>query len=222
MMSGFTVMLARDLRIALRQSGESALALAFFVFGTVLFPLGIGPEPNLLAAASAGLLWVMALLATLLALDRLFQIDHEDGSLDLIVLAPGPLALGVLGKATAHWLTTGLPMVVASPLVAVLLGMDERGFLALVAALALGTPTLSLLGTVGAALTVGARRGGILLTLLVLPLYVPVLVFGAGAIDGAIAGLAFSDHLLILAALLLAALPLCPLAAALALAVATE
>lgn len=221
-MTGFREMLLRDLALARRQSGESLLAILFFVLGAVLFPLGIGPEPNLLAATAAGLLWVMALLATLLSLERLFALDREDGSLDLIVLAPQSLTLIVLGKAVAHWLTTGLGLVLAAPLLAVLLNMEGRGFGVLLAAMALGTPVLSLLGTVGAALTVGARRGGVLLTLLVLPLYVPVLIFGAGAVEVALAGMAARGHLMVLGALLLASVALCPWAAAAALKQATE
>lgn len=221
-MTGFREMLRRDLTLARRQSGESLLAVLFFVLGAVLFPLGIGPDPSLLAATAAGLLWVMALLATLLSLERLFALDREDGSLDLIVLAPQSLTLIVLGKAAAHWLTTGLGLVLAAPLLAVLLNMDGRGFGVLLAAMALGTPVLSLLGTVGAALTVGARRGGVLLTLLVLPLYVPILIFGAGAVEVALAGLTARGHLMMLGALLLAAIALCPWAAAAALRQATE
>ena len=216
-MSGFPTVLRRDLLLARRQGGDAALAIVFFVLGAVLFPLGIGPEPNLLARAAGGLLWVMALLAALLSLDRLFQADWEDGSLELILLTPIPASLIVVAKCLAHWLTTGLPMAVAAPLLGVLLNVDPAGMAVLVAALLLATPTLSLVGAIGAALTVGVRRGGVLLTLVVLPLYVPVLIFGAGAVEAAVAGPGARGHLLILGALLLAALALCPWAAATAL-----
>lgn len=216
-MSGLVTILRRDLALASRRGSEASLALMFFVLGTVLFPLGIGPEPNMLARAGAGLLWVMALLASLLSIEKLFQADWEDGSLDLLVLSGLPLAGIVLAKTAAHWLVTGLPMAVASPLLALLLNVDAKGVAALSLALLLGTPTLSLIGAVGAALTVGARRGGVLLTLLVLPLYIPVLIFGAGAAESAVAAQGARAHLLVLAAFLLAALPLCPWAAGAAL-----
>lgn len=216
-MSGLVTILRRDLALASRRGSEASLALMFFVLGTVLFPLGIGPDPNMLARAGAGLLWVMALLASLLSIEKLFQADWEDGSLDLLVLSGLPLAGIVLAKTAAHWLVTGLPMAVASPLLALLLNVDAKGVAALSLALLLGTPTLSLIGAVGAALTVGARRGGVLLTLLVLPLYIPVLIFGAGAAESAVAAQGARAHLLVLAAFLLAALPLCPWAAGAAL-----
>jgi len=215
--SGLVTILRRDLALASRRGSEASLALMFFVLGTVLFPLGIGPDPNMLARAGAGLLWVMALLASLLSIEKLFQADWEDGSLDLLVLSGLPLAGIVLAKTAAHWLVTGLPMAVASPLLALLLNVDAKGVAALSLALLLGTPTLSLIGAVGAALTVGARRGGVLLTLLVLPLYIPVLIFGAGAAESAVAAQGARAHLLVLAAFLLAALPLCPWAAGAAL-----
>jgi heme exporter protein B len=215
--SGLVTILRRDLALASRRGSEASLALLFFVLGTVLFPLGIGPDPNMLARAGAGLLWVMALLASLLSIEKLFQADWEDGSLDLLVLSGLPLAGIVLAKTAAHWLVTGLPMAIASPLLALLLNVDAKGVAALSLALLLGTPTLSLIGAVGAALTVGARRGGVLLTLLVLPLYIPVLIFGAGAAESAVAAQGARAHLLVLAAFLLAALPLCPWAAGAAL-----
>lgn len=216
-MRAFGAVLARDLRLARRQGGDAGLAVLFFILGTVLVPLGIGPESALLSRIGAGLLWMMALLAALLSLERLFQVDWEDGSLDLIVLSPLPLSMTVLAKVTAHWLVTGLPITLASPVLAVLLNIspDQLGIVALT--LLLGTPTLSLIGSVGAALTVGARRGGVLLTLLILPLYIPVLIFGAGTVDAAVAGPGAKSHLLMMTAMLLAALPLCPWAAAAAL-----
>ncbi|MFN4090999.1 MAG: heme exporter protein CcmB [Alphaproteobacteria bacterium] len=216
-MKGLAAVLGRDLALARRRGSEASLALLFFVLGTVLFPLGIGPDPNMLARAGAGLLWVMALLASLLSLEKLFQTDWEDGSLDLLLLSGLPPSGIVLAKTVAHWLVTGLPMAAISPLLGILLNMEAAGIWALALALLLGTPTLSLIGAVGAALTVGARRGGVLLTLLVLPLYIPVLIFGAGAAEWAVAGQGARAHLLVLAAFLLAALPLCPWAAGAAL-----
>lgn len=216
-MSSFLAILKRDLALAGRQGGEASLAVLFFVLGSVLFPLGIGPAPDILARTGGGLLWVMALLASLLSLERLFQADREDGSLDLLILSGLPLAGIVLAKTVAHWLVTGLPMVVAAPLLGLLLNVEPLGIGILTIALLLGTPTLSLIGAVGAALTAGARRGGVLLTLLVLPLYIPVLIFGAGAVESAVAGPGARAHLLVLAAFLLTALPLCPWAAGAAL-----
>jgi heme exporter protein B len=188
----------------------------------VLFPLGVGPEPGILARIGPGVIWVTALLASMLALERLFQADFEDGSLDLLVLADLPLEVIVLAKSLAHWLTTGLPLMVAAPVLALLLNMSGDGFAALILAMLLGTPCLTLIGAIGAALTVGARRGGGLLSLLVLPLYVPVLIFGVAAVDAAIGGLALRPYMLILGALLLVMLVLAPLASAAALRQAVE
>ncbi|MEO5335474.1 MAG: heme exporter protein CcmB [Magnetospirillum sp. WYHS-4] len=214
--------LKRDLRLALRQGMDSMMVVTFFVLAVVLFPFGVGPEPNILARIAAGVIWVAALMASMLSLERLFAIDHEDGSLELLTLAPLPLEAAVAAKVAAHWLTTGLPLIAAAPLLALLLNMDLAGFAILVLALALGTPTLSLIGAVGAALILGSRRGGVLLSLLVLPLYIPVLIFGVSAVDAAIAGLAFKAQLLILAALLAGAAALCPFAAAAAVRQAVE
>lgn len=215
-------LIRRELRLALRQGSDSLMVVTFFVLTVILFPFGVGPEPGILERISAGVLWVMALLASMLSLDRLFQTDYEDGSLDLLVASPVPLSLLVLGKVTAHWLTTGLPLIVAAPLLAVLLRMNPDGFIILIAAMALGTPVLSLIGSVGAALVLGARRGGVLLSLLVLPLYVPVLIFGVSAVDAAVQGFETSAQIKILGAFLLAAGALCPLATAAALRQATE
>ncbi len=217
MVSGFVGLVGRDLRLSLRQGADVALVLVFFLLAVLLFPFGVGPEPAILARISTGVLWVMALLAALLSLERLFLTDYEDGSLDQLALLPMPLALVVLAKILAHWLATGLPLVVAAPLLAVVLGMEPTAYPALIAALLLGTPTLGLIGGVGAALTLGARRGGVLLALLVLPLYIPVLIFGAAAVDAALAGFAVGPPLAILGALLLAAVALCPWASAAAL-----
>lgn len=221
-MSGFLAIVRRDLRLALRQGSDSLMVVTFFVLTVVLFPFGVGPEPGILERIAAGVLWVTALLASMLSLDRLFQVDYEDGSLDLITRGPAPLGVLVLGKVTAHWLTTGLPLLAAAPVLAVLLNMDGDGFGILVLAFAIGTPTLSLIGAVGAALVLGARRGGVLLSLLVLPLYIPVLVFGVSAVDAAIMDLPFRAQLLILGGFLLGAAALCPWATAAALRQAVE
>ncbi len=212
----------RDLRLALRQGSDSVMVVTFFVLTVVLFPFGIGPEANILERVSAGVLWVTALLASMLSLDRLFQSDYEDGSLELLALTPTALEVLVIGKVIAHWLTTGLPLIIAAPVLAVLLHMNADGFGTLLLTMLLGTPTLSLIGAMGAALVLGARRGGVLLSLLVLPLYVPVLIFGVSAIDSAVQGLPSQAQLLVLGGMLLAALPLAPLATAAALRQALE
>lgn len=220
--TGFARVVARDLRLALRQRGDAGLVVMFFVLTATLFPFGLGPEPNLLARIAPGVVWVTALLAVLLSLERLFLADYEDGSLELLTLTPVPLSLIVLAKVTAHWLTTGLPLLIAAPLIGIMYAMPAEAYLPLVAAMALGTPTLSLLGAVGAALTLGARRGGVLIPLLVLPLYIPVLIFGISAVDAVLAGVPSQPHLMLLGAMLLAALPLAPWAAAAALRQAVE
>ncbi len=216
-MSGWTWIVRRDLRLALKRGGDSANVVVFFVLAITLFPLGIGPEAKTLARIAPGAIWVAALLAAMLSLDRLFRADHDDGSLELLALSPAPLEVTVLAKCLAHWLTTGLPLVVASPLLALMLGLSAEGLGALVVAMALGTPTLSLLGAIGAALTVTLRRGGVLIGLLVLPLYVPTLIFGVGAVDAAVYDLSVRPHLMVLGGMLLAALALCPWASAAAL-----
>lgn len=216
-MRRFLLLIHRELRLALRQSSDTALVLVFFVLASILFPFGVGPEPNVLARIASGVVWVMALLAAMLSLDRLFQTDFEDGSLDLLFLTPMPLEATVLAKAAAHWLTTGLPLIVVAPLLAVMLRLEPAGYPVLIGAMALGTPAISLIGAVGAALTVGARRGGVLLSLLVLPLLIPVLIFGAGAVEAAVTGVPIRTHLLLLGGTLLASLVLCPVAGAAAL-----
>ncbi|MBL8658341.1 MAG: heme exporter protein CcmB [Rhodospirillales bacterium] len=221
-MKAFWRTVGRDLQLALRQGMDSFTAVVFFVLAVVLFPFGVGPEPAVLARIAPGVIWVAALLASMLSLERLFQLDYEDGSLELLALAPLPLEAAVGAKITAHWLTTGLPLIVAAPVLAVLLQMDAAGFVALVAALALGTPLLSLIGAIGAALVLGARRGGVLLSLLVLPLYIPVLIFGVAAVDAAVFGFAVRPHLMVLSGLLLAALVLVPWVTAAALRQALE
>ena len=216
-MSGFVLLVRRDVRLAVRQGSASTMVVVFFVLTVTLFPLGVGPESVLLARVAAGVIWVAALLASMLSLDRLFQADFEDGSLDLLAVSSLPLEIAVLAKTAAHWITTGLPLIVVSPLLALILNMEMSGWLTLIAAMFLGTPTLSLIGGIGAALTVGVRRGGVLVSLLVLPLYVPVLIFGVGAVEAAIGGLSQRPHLLILGAAALLSVVLAPLASAAAL-----
>src|SRR5579885_1329359 len=217
-MPGFLGLVRRDLQLALHHSGDTALVLAFFVLTVVLFPFGIRPDPDVLARVAPGILWVAALLS----LDRMFLPDYEDGSLDLIVLSRLPLELAALAKIVAHWISSGLPLALISPALAVVVDLEPGAMPILVISLLLGTPTLSLIGGVAAALTLGARRQGVLLSLLVLPLYVPPLVFGAGAIEAQETGGDPRADLLLLAALLAAALALAPWAAAAAVRQATE
>lgn len=221
-MSAFLTLVARDLRLALRQGGDAAMVIAFYVLAVVLFPFGVGPEPDLLQRIAPGVVWVTALLAALLSLERLFQADYEDGSLEALALLPLPLEAQVLAKCLAHWLVAGLPLIVVAPLLALLLHLDPAGYPALIAGMALGTPVLSLIGAIGAALSLGARRGGVLLSLLVLPLYIPVLIFGVAAVEADIAGFGARPDLLLLAALLVLAVGLVPFAAAAALRLALE
>ena len=213
-MNGFMIILKRDLYLAMRQGVDNIMVVMFFVLVVIMFPFGVGPELNILARISSGVIWVAALLASILSLERLFQIDYEDGSLELLSLSSIALEVVVLAKVTAHWLTTGLPLIIAAPLLAVLLNMNKEGFLVLILALVVGTPSLSLVGAVGAALILGARRGGVLLALIILPLYIPVLIFGVSAVDAVINGFEAKAQLLILGAFLVAALPLCTWAAA--------
>lgn len=213
----FYVIVRRDLLLAARHRGELANPLLFFVLVVSLFPLGLTPQPELLRTLAPGVIWVAALLATLLSLDRMFRSDFEDGALEQMLLAPHPVTVLVLAKVLAHWLVTGLPLLVVAPLLGVLLALPGQALGPLLATLLLGTPVLSLVGAIGVALTVGLRKGGALLSLVVLPLYVPVLIFAAGAVDAAAAGLPVTGHLYVLGALLLLALTLAPLAAAAAL-----
>jgi heme exporter protein B len=213
----FIELLKRDLRLAMRRRAEIANPLLFFVMVIVLFPLGVGAEPNLLERMSAGVVWVAALLAALLTLDSIFRSDFEDGTLEQLLLSAQPLSVMVLAKVVAHWLVTGLPLLLVAPLLAMLLGMKSAAMGTLMLSLLLGTPVLSLIGAIGVALTVGLRRAGVILSLLVLPLYVPVLIFGAAAVDAAASGLPVAGQLYILAAFLAMALSLAPVAAASAL-----
>jgi heme exporter protein B len=211
-----------ELRLSLRQGGDIGLVLGFFVLAVLLFPFGVGPEPELLGRIGAGVLWVAALLASVLSLDRLFATDHADGGLDLIALSPAPLEMVVLAKGAAHWVTTGLPLSMISPVLAILVDLDPGAIPVLTFGLMIGTPALSLLGAIAAALTLGARRPGILVSLLVLPLYLPTLIFGTGAVEAALAAEGARADLLLLGALTLAALTLAPIAAAAALRQALE
>lgn len=213
----FIELLKRDLRLAMRRRAEIANPLLFFVMVIVLFPLGVGAEPNLLERMSAGVVWVAALLSALLTLDSIFRSDFEDGTLEQLLLSAQPLSVMVLAKVVAHWLVTGLPLLLVAPLLAMLLGMKSAAMGTLMLSLLLGTPVLSLIGAIGVALTVGLRRAGVILSLLVLPLYVPVLIFGAAAVDAAASGLPVSGQLYILAAFLALAISLAPVAAASAL-----
>ena len=221
-MSPFLQTIRRDLILARRQGASAFLAVGFFVVAASLFPFAVGPDPDVLASIGAGVIWVSALLATLLSLDRLFQADFEDGSLDLLVLAPQPLFLLVLAKTIAHWLTTALPLIIAAPLLAMFMAIPPEGFAPLLLAMLIGTPALSLIGAVGAALTVGMRRGGVLLSLLVLPLYIPVLIFSVASISAALIGQDGSPAMMLLGALSLFSLVLAPPAAATALRLSLE
>ncbi|MFG6592169.1 heme exporter protein CcmB [Sulfitobacter sp. 1A12157] len=207
-------LLLRDLRLALRAGGGFGLGLAFFLIVTMLVPFSVGPEATLLRAIAPGVLWLGALLACLLSLDRLLALDLEDGSLELLLTAPLPLEGALAIKALAHWLTTGLPLVLAAPFLGVMLQLAAPGHLWLLLSLALGTPALSVIGMFGAALTVGIKRGGLLLSLLVLPLYIPTLIFGAEVARRGAAGLEVTTPLSMLAGLTLAVVALMPFAAA--------
>lgn len=210
-------LLLRDLRLALRAGGGFGLGLAFFLILTVLVPFSVGPQSALLSSIAPGILWLGALLACLLSLDRLLALDFEDGTLDVLATAPLPLEAALAVKGLAHWITTGLPLVLAAPFLGVLLNLPTEGFGWLVISLLLGTPALSMIGTFGAALTVGIKRGGLLMSLLVLPLYVPTLIFGAEAARRGAVGMDAETPLLLLAGISLGSIALLPFAAAAAL-----
>ncbi len=218
----FWLILRRELRLALRNRTEIINPLWFFLIVITLFPLGIGPEPQLLKRIAPGIIWVAALLACLLSLERLFRDDFIDGSLEQLLLLPLPLPVTVLSKVCAHWLVTGLPLLMISPLVALFLSLDVYTWQATALSLLLGTPTLSLLGAIGVGLTVGLRKGGVLLSLLLLPLFIPVLIFATAAIDNAAQGLPIAGYLAILGALLAGSAMLAPFAAAAALRVSLQ
>ncbi|MGD9296276.1 MAG: heme exporter protein CcmB [Chromatiales bacterium] len=213
----FLDLLRRDLLMAMRRRSELANPMLFFVMVIVLFPLGVGAEPQLLEQMSAGVVWVAALLAALLTLDSIFRSDFEDGTLEQILIGAHPVPMLVLAKVIAHWLVTGLPLLLVAPVLATFLGMNPDAIGVLMLSLLLGTPVLSLIGSIGVALTVGLRRGGVILSLLVLPLYVPVLIFGAAAVDAAASGMPVTGQMYIMAAFLVLAVTLAPLAAAAAL-----
>ena len=212
----------RDLTIALRRRADIFTTLVFFAIVVSLFPLGIGPELKILRIIAPGIVWVGALLASMLALELIFSADHRDGTLEQMLLTPQPVALLVVGKVLAHWLVTGVPLVLMSPLLGLQYDLPWPALQTLIVSLLLGTPTLSLIGAIGAALTLGLRSGGVLLALLVLPLYIPILIFGAGAVEATISGLGGEAHLAMLAAILVASLVLAPLATAAALRVAED
>lgn len=218
----FGAMLARDLRLAVRRRGELAQPLVFFAAVATLFPLALGPERDLLARIAPGILWVAALLAALLPMDRMFRPDYEDGTLEQMLLSPYPASVLALAKVVAHWLVTGVPVILLAPLIAVFLQLPSHALATLLATLALGTPVLSLVGAIGVALTVGLRAGGPLLALLLLPLYVPVLIFAAGAVDRAAAELPVAGPIYMLGAGLLLALALAPPAIAASLRISLE
>ncbi|MGL4379729.1 MAG: heme exporter protein CcmB [Vibrio sp.] len=222
MMAAFTQFIRRELLIALRRQADVFNPLWFFIIVITLFPLSVGPEPALLARIAPGIVWVAALLAALLSLERLFRDDFQDGALEQAMLTPLPLAMVVLAKVVAHWLLTGLPLILLSPLLAILLAFDSATWLAVVLTLLLGTPTLSFIGAIGVALTVGLPKGGVLLSLLVLPLFIPVLIFATSAIDAANLGMAYNGQLAILGAMLVGSMTLTPLAISAALRVSVQ
>jgi heme exporter protein B len=213
---------ARDLRLALRRRADLAATLFFFVIVVSLFPLGVGPEPERLREIAPGVLWVAALLATMLSLPRLFADDFRDGTLEQLALAPQPLGLIVFAKVLAHWLVSGVPLAALAPLLGLQFGLSGEALAVLAGALFIGTPALSGIGAIGAALTLGVRGGGVLVSLLILPLYAPVLIFGAGAVDAAAGGIGAEAHLSLLAALTLAGVFFAPWPAAAALRIALE
>lgn len=218
----FMLILKRDLTIAFRHRDDIINPLLFFVIVVTLFPLGIGPEPNTLMKIAPGVIWVAALLSTLLSIERLFKSDYADGSLEQMLLTPCPAFILAMAKVTAHWLLTGLPLILMSPVLGLLLNLHQDAYRALMLTLLLGTPILSLFGAIGAALTVGIKKGGVLLSLLVLPLYIPVLIFATSAIDTAAFGLPYNGQLAIIAAMLAGAITLAPFAISAALKVSTN
>ncbi len=222
MLKAFRCVLRRDLVLAFRRRADVLTTLFFFVIVVSLFPLGVGPEPDLLRTMAPGVLWVAALLASMLSLGRVFSLDYLDGTLEQMLLGAEPLSVLVLAKILAHWLVSGLPLVLMAPLLGLQFDLAPELIAVLVLSLLVGTPVLSLIGAIGAALTLGLRGGGVLVSLLVLPLYIPVLIFGAGAVGAQASGLGAQSHLLLLAALLIASAVLAPPAAALGLRISME
>lgn len=217
-MNPFWILLRRDLKLAMREGGAVGTALGFFLLVVALMPLGLGPDLNLLARIAPGVLWIALLLAALLSLGRIYEADHDDGALDAMATAPLPLELVAAAKATAHWLTTGIPLALLAPMLGILLNLDLGAYPALVATMLAGTPAVSFLGSIGAALTLKARKGGLLLALVVLPLYIPTLIFGISAVSAVTLNSgAFESSFLILIAISLASLVIGPFAAAAAL-----
>ena len=210
MMDTIMAIIRRDLSLVMRQGSDAFVVLIFFIVTVTLFPLGVSPDPLILQNLASGIVWVGALLAAMLSLDRLFQTDYDDGSLELLVLSPYPLEIVVLCKCFVHWLTTGLPIMVISPVLALMLNIKTGAFLYLITSMALGTPIISLLGAVGAALVLGSRRSGVLIALLIIPLTIPILLFGVGAIQAATEGYSASSPLMFLGAFLLFSIALCP------------
>jgi heme exporter protein B len=219
---GLLLLIRRDLKLAFRGGSDAVMAVVFFILAATLFPFGVGPDPAMLPRIGGGVIWVVALLAAMLSLERMFSADYEDGSLEQFVLSPLPMGMVALAKIIAHWLTTGVLLLIAAPVLAVLYNLPGPAFLPLIVSMLIGTPTLSLIGAIGAALTLGARRSGVLISLLVLPLYIPVLIFGALVVDAALAGREFSDLLMVLGGFLLFALAAAPWATAAALRQAIE
>jgi heme exporter protein B len=218
----FLWIIQRDLLLAMRRRADVLTTLFFFIIVVSLFPLGVGPEMNMLRTMAPGVVWVAALLASMLSLGRMFSSDHADGTLEQMLLSPQSLSLLVLGKALAHWLVTGVPLVLMAPVLGIQYDLSADALLVLTASLLLGTPVLSLIGAIGAALTLGLRGGGVLVSLLVLPLYIPVLIFGAGAVEASAAGLGAGAHMSLLGAFLLASLALAPWTAAVSLRISME
>lgn len=222
MLKALNCVIRRDLLLAFRRRSDVLTTLFFFVIVATLFPLGVGPEAALLRTMAPGILWVAALLASMLALGRLFALDHADGTLEQMLLSAEPLTVIVIGKLIAHWLVSGLPLVLLAPLLAVQFDLPSDSVAVLFFSLLIGTPVLSLIGSIGAALTLGVRGGGVLVSLLVLPLYIPVLIFGAGAVGAQASGLGSSAHLLLLGGVLAGAAALAPWATAAALRISLE
>ena len=218
----FMWIIKRDLLLAMRRQSDVLTTLFFFIIVVSLFPLSVGPEMNMLRTMAPGVVWVAALLASMLSLGRMFSNDYLDGTLEQMLLSPQSLSLLVLGKALAHWLVTGVPLVLMAPVLGIQYDLPAEALFVLTTALLLGTPVLSLIGAIGAALTLGLRGGGVLVSLLVLPLYIPVLIFGAGAVEANMAGVGFDAHLSLIGAFLLVSLVFAPWAAASSLRVSLE
>jgi len=214
MISLILAIIARDLRLSLRRGSTTIMVMGFFVMVVIMFPFAIGPEQNILQRMSVGVIWVAALLSCLLSLDSIFQSDYEDGSLDQFILSPVPLELVVLAKCIAHWITTSLPLIIITPILGILMNLPEQGYFPLILTMVLGTPALSFIGGIGASLTVTLRRGGVLLSLLILPLYIPVLIFGVLAVKATIDGYPATEHLMLLISFSLFSAAITPWAAA--------